>query len=305
LSERWRTIRAAARCPFAACEAVSVGHAESRVMDRNRRDFLVGGSFFGALALAALLPAMCAERQMRRTFAMPENGHPQRPSGQAKPLLEEDIAPMLARLDAWYAAHLAPETYRFNPPATAAQLDAFEHLIGLEVPRAYRQLYLWHDGEEDDRWGHIYGLPLLPLDQAAAQWKAWTDTLAEFGGDRYAIPGGAWPEGAVDPAYINPRWIPLTHDGSGNHIGLDFDPWPGGRVGQVILFGRDEDVKAVLAESLGKFLEWIAGLLESGNFRLGPPDGEPVLREFRLKRPPADHFHDGARTLLGAPGPFV
>mgnify|MGYP006198197397 CR=1 FL=1 len=46
--------------------------------------------------------------------------------------------------------------------------------------------------------------------------------------------------GAVDPAYINPRWIPLTHDGSGNHIGLDFDPWPGGRVGQVILFGRDE-----------------------------------------------------------------
>jgi cell wall assembly regulator SMI1 len=127
--------------------------------------------------------------------------------------------------------------------------------------------------------------------------------LAGFGGNRYEIPGGAWPEGAVDPAYINPRWIPLTHDGSGNHIGLDFDPWPRGRVGQVILFGRDEDVKAVLAESLGKFLEWIADLLESGNFRLEAE--ELVLRQFRLKVPQSDDFHAGARILLGAPGPFL
>nr|WP_287176944.1 SMI1/KNR4 family protein [Mesorhizobium sp.] len=122
------------------------------------------------------------------------------------------------------------------------------------------------------------------MHQAGAQWKAWVDVLADFGGNRYEIPGEAWPEHAVDLAYINTRWIPLTHDGSGNHIGLDFDPWPSGRVGQVILFGRDEDVKAVLAETLGKFLEWIAGLLESGNFRLEAAE-EPVLRRFRLKAP--------------------
>jgi cell wall assembly regulator SMI1 len=166
-------------------------------------------------------------------------------------------------------------------------------------------LYKWHDGENDDRWGHIFGLPLLPLEQAAAEWKAWTRILAEFGGNRYALSGAGWPVGAVDPAYINPAWIPLTSDGSGGHIGLDFDPWPAGRVGQVILFGRDEDVKAVLAESLGGFLDWVAGLLESGNFRLKASADEVVLRPFRLKEPPADHFHEGARTLLGAPGPFL
>ena len=38
----------------------------------------------------------------------------------------------------------------------------------------------------------------------------------------------------------------------------------------MILYGRDQDVKAVLAPSLGKFLGWVAGLLESGNFRLSP-----------------------------------
>jgi cell wall assembly regulator SMI1 len=219
-------------------------------------------------------------------------------------MLEEDITPVLARLDAWYDGHLRPDRYVFNPPATDAELNGFERLVDVKFPRAYRQLYLWHDGENDDRWGHIYGLPLLPLKQAAIQWRSWIDVLAGFNGNRYEIPGGAWPADTVDPAYINPRWIPLTHDGSGNHIGLDFDPWPNGRVGQVILFGRDEDVKAVIADSLGHFLEWIAGLLEGGNFRLESDADERVLRQFQLKDPPKD-FADGARVLIGAPGPFI
>jgi cell wall assembly regulator SMI1 len=212
---------------------------------------------------------------------------------------------MLARLEAWCAANLPADKYVFNPPATEVQIDAFEHLVGVRMPDSYRQLYRWHDGENDDRWGHIYGLPLLPLERAAADWKDWTRTLADLNGNRYAVPGGAWPEGAVDPAYTNPAWIPLTNDGSGGHIGLDFDPWPGGRVGQVILFGRDEDVKVVLADSLGQFLGWIVGLLESGNFNLKAPAEQAVLRQFRLKEPQADHFHEGARILLGAPGQFL
>ena len=274
-------------------------------MDPTRRNLVVGGSLVGAMAVAGLLPAMCARQQITRGSGIPANSPPARPAGQAKPLLEEDIAPVLARLDAWYAAHLPPDKYVFNAPATDAQIDAFERLVGLSLPGSYRQLYRWHDGEEDDRWGHIYGLPLVSLRQAASDWTTWNKVLAGFGGNRYMIPGAGWPQGAVDPAYINPRRIPLTQDGSGNHIGLDFDPWPGGRVGQVILYGRDEDVKAVLAPSLGEFLKWIARLLESGNFRLDAVPGEQRLRLFRLKSPPSDGFTDGARTLLGAPGQFL
>ena len=273
--------------------------------DQTRRKLLIGGSILGACAIGGLLPSACALRQLTRKPPMSINNIPKRPEGEAKPPLEEDIAPVLARLDAWYAANLAADKYAFNPPATDAQLDAFENLVGFRMPGSYRQLYKWQEGENDDRWGHIYGLPLLPLKHATADWKTWTKTLAAFGGNRYVIPGGAWPEGAVDPAYINLRWVPLTTDGSGGHIGLDLDPWPGGRSGQVILYGRDEDVKVVLAESLGQFLDWIAGLLESGNFRLKAAADEVVLRQFRLKQPPSDHFHEGARILLGAPGQFL
>ena len=274
-------------------------------MDHARRNLLIGGSILSACVVGGLQPSACAMRQITRKPAKTMNGTPKRPEGEAKPMLQEDIAPVLARLDTWYAANLAPDRYVFNPPATDAQLDAFEQLIGLKMPRSYRQLYRWHDGEDDDRWGHVYGLPILPLERAAQDWKQWKRTLAEFGGNPYPFPQEAWPEGAVDPAYTNPAWIPLTSDGSSGNIGLDFDPWPGGRVGQVILYGRDEDVKVVLAGSLGEFLTWLAGLLESGNFRLKPAPGEEVLREFRLKEPPTDHFHEGARILLGAPGPFL
>ena len=274
-------------------------------MSHSRRNLLIGGSLLGAMVLGGGLPAMCAMQQLGRKPVTGGKGPVKRPQGTAKPLVEEDIGPQLARLDAWYAAHLPPDRYMFNLPASDAAIDALERLVGFKLPRAYRQLYRWHDGEDDDRWGHIYGLPLLPLDAAGSQWRSWQRTLAQFDGNRYVIPAAAWPAGAVDPAYINPRWIPLTHDGSGNHVGLDLDPWPGGRVGQIILFGRDEDVKLVLASSLGAFLEWIAGLLESGNFRLEVGAQERVLRQFRLKSPPVDSFHDGARTLLGAPGPFI
>lgn len=274
-------------------------------MDERRRKFLIGGGVLGGIMVAGGLPATCAWQQIRKKSTVPTNSAPRRPAGTAKPLIEEDIAPVLARLDAWYAAHLRPDKYRFNAPATDAALDAFERLVGIAMPNSFRQLYRWHDGEEDDRWGHIYGLPILPLAQAGYQWTAWNRAMNSFDGNRYMIPGAGWPRGAVDPAYINPRWIPLTHDGSGNHIGLDFDAWPGGRQGQVILYGRDEDVKLVLAPSLGKFLEWIAGLLEGGNFRLEAGPEEVVLRQFRLKAPSAIGFHDGARIILNAPGPFL
>lgn len=274
-------------------------------MDQTRRNLLIGGSIFAAYAIVGVLPSACAMRNSSAKLATTMNNIPKRPMGEAKPMLDEDITPVLARLDAWYAANLASDRYVFNPPATDAQLDAFEQLVGFRLPRSYRQLYKWHDGENDDRWGHIYGIPLLPLKRAAQEWQQWQRTLAAFGGNRYPVPGGGWPEGAVDPAYTNPRWIPLTDDGSSGNIGLDFDPWPLGRVGQVILYGRDEDVKVVLAESLGQFLVWIAQLLESGNYRLKAAPGEDILRQFRLKNPPTDHFHEGARLLLGAPGPFL
>src|SRR5687768_177473 len=147
-------------------------------MDQTRRNLLIGGSILTICAVGGLLPSTCAMRQILINPAVPMGPIPKRPKGEPKPMLEEDIAPVLARLDAWYEAHLDPGKYVFNPPATDAQLDAFQKLVGLTMPRSYKQLYQWHNGENDDRWGHIYGLPILPLRRAAEDWLQWKKTLA-------------------------------------------------------------------------------------------------------------------------------
>lgn len=94
-------------------------------MDPTRRNLIIGGSILGVCTIGGLLPSACEMRQIYRKATIAMNSIPQRPEGEAKPILEEDIAPLLARLDAWYAAHLTADTYVFNPPAEDAQIDAF------------------------------------------------------------------------------------------------------------------------------------------------------------------------------------
>ncbi|ANB14716.1 Smi1p [Sugiyamaella lignohabitans] len=73
------------------------------------------------------------------------------------------------------------------------------------------------------------------------------------------------PEGAIQPVYAHPAWIPLAKDFEGNNIAVDLAPGKKGRWGQVILFGRDFDRKYVIAPSWGAFLASFADDLEAGD----------------------------------------
>ncbi|CDK28491.1 unnamed protein product [Kuraishia capsulata CBS 1993] len=80
------------------------------------------------------------------------------------------------------------------------------------------------------------------------------------------------PPGYVRADYSNPDWIPLITDYAGNHVGVDLAPGPEGTVGQVILFGREFDVKYVVAPTWGDFLLEFAKDLEQKNWRLMDED---------------------------------
>ena len=76
------------------------------------------------------------------------------------------------------------------------------------------------------------------------------------------------PPNEVLTTYAHPMWIPIVTDEVGNCIGIDLSPPPGGTWGQVILFGRDFDVKYKIAENFGDFLLLFANDLEMGNWEL-------------------------------------
>jgi cell wall assembly regulator SMI1 len=73
------------------------------------------------------------------------------------------------------------------------------------------------------------------------------------------------PPNAVQKAYAHPSWIPVARDWGGNCLAVDMAPGPMGRVGQVIIFGRDYDCKFVVARSWAAFMATLADDLNSGD----------------------------------------
>nr|WP_241011423.1 SMI1/KNR4 family protein [Burkholderia sp. Ac-20392] len=57
------------------------------------------------------------------------------------------------------------------------------------------------------------------------------------------------------------KWIPFTHDGSGNHLCIDLDPADDGFSGQVIRVWPDDARRERIA---GGFSEWLARIADEG-----------------------------------------
>jgi len=223
------------------------------------------------------------------------------------------------KLFEWVEHHLPEVIEYLNPPARSSEIEAAEALLSVKFPEELRALYLRHNGQNEERAsalpngeqlnetnihllkvipGLFYGLEFLPLDKMVSQWESWASHLEgrDISTDEMNELSSSYRAGFVKPVYINTKWIPLT-SGS-DHLGLDFDPGPKGTMGQVINFGRDEDVKYVIATSFGEFLDWYVKQLEAGNYIIEEWDGSGTGRVFLIKSPENQHFLDAIKELF-------
>ena len=163
---------------------------------------------------------------------------------------------VLAQIEAWYLNHVPAIHATLRPAASDADLNALEEVTGLTLPQAFRTLYQWHDG------GDMFGLEFESLAAVQYQWKTWQELAPDFGAE--ADGHVSHPPGAITERCINTGWLGFLNDGGGNYVGLDFAPGPAGTFGQVITFGRDEEHKYVLADSLDAFLHAYWARLDAG-----------------------------------------
>lgn len=200
------------------------------------------------------------------------------------------------RLERWLAARRPQILANLRPPASDAELADLSQALGVKLPPSFLDLYRWRNGQHDaSQPGPFYGLSFLSIADVRTAWEGWNEILADDDFDLHGFSSSVAP-GVVKERYANRRWIPFSHDWGGNHIGVDLDPGPRGRVGQVINFGRDEDAKYVLGHTVEAFVARIADELERGNFVLmDPPDAG-----FDTKTPPSSHFLDAARVWFGS-----
>ncbi|MBW4625181.1 MAG: SMI1/KNR4 family protein [Brasilonema octagenarum HA4186-MV1] len=200
---------------------------------------------------------------------------------------------ILNRIEIWFNEHLPKVLADLNPGATESEIESLENHIGIQLPMSFKEFYKWHNGQQGKITGLFYGLEFLSLEGIFEQWKTWSDIIDVDETINEEIGGKSHIPGKVKEIYINKKWIPFVHDWGGNHIGIDFDPAERGRVGQVINFGRDEDVKFVLADDFESFLNWLMTELESGNYIV---DSEGY-GSFNTMKPETQHFLDSVKLI--------
>jgi cell wall assembly regulator SMI1 len=172
------------------------------------------------------------------------------------------------RIERWAETTKPVARLELAPAAAANSIAALEAAIGQSLPADYKRSLAVHDGQNDkDNDGLTPIGHLLSVARSLDEWRIWKDLLdgGEFENSR------SKPDEGVRDDWWNPGWIPITHDGGGNHICLDLNPAPGGTRGQLITMIHDDCPRERLALSFADYFAAIADGLETGKLAL---DGE-------------------------------
>ena len=188
--------------------------------------------------------------------------------------MKDLVARMQAQFDALvkkYSAAAAELELSFvNAGASEADFAELEQTLGYALPEEFKELYRVANGEADI-YGVFAGEEGLSIERIIDEYDIWQALHADgsFQNDDGSDFGCQPEDAGIKPDFWwNPKWIPLTADGSGNSKMIDLDPAEQGRVGQIIQMWHDDAAREKEAASLREFLQNYVRDLEAGLYVL-------------------------------------
>lgn len=165
-------------------------------------------------------------------------------------------------IESWIEKNIPNSDELLRAGAHPEAISALEEKLGVKFPEAFVAFYTIHDGQNDGTAGLIDGEMFLPLESIADNCSVWKTLLDEgaFGDNKSS------PEKGIKDDWWNPKWIPVTWDGSGNHYCIDFDPDEGGSIGQIIQTWHDDDHRIMIANSFSEWMNRYVSRLENGEY---------------------------------------
>jgi cell wall assembly regulator SMI1 len=160
------------------------------------------------------------------------------------------VEDLLRRMDHRLAINRPAYYALLKPGVTEAQLDAFEAQFSLVLPAAFRQLYLWRNGQDPNSSARLQYNRTFSTLADVAEWKDLLDSM--IGSD------------FEDPRYWRRGWVPFLHNGGGSHLCLDLLAEDGGQPGQLVAFWKADEDRPIEFRSLEAWLTDLVGSMERG-----------------------------------------
>ncbi|AOR72966.1 molybdenum cofactor biosynthesis protein MoaA [Burkholderia stabilis] len=174
-----------------------------------------------------------------------------------------DVPQAWTRIERLIATDPARLPGGLNGPADERAIAALHAALGSTLPDGLLESLRLHDGQTDPDAIFADSDALLGAQEIVAQWSIWQKLVA--GGDFDDMTSE--PDAGIRDDWYNLKWIPFTHDGSGNHLCVDLDPAEGGVAGQVIRVWHDDALRERVATS---YAAWLASVAEE----CGDPPGQ-------------------------------
>jgi cell wall assembly regulator SMI1 len=174
--------------------------------------------------------------------------------------MNNKVATTWGEIRAWIAKNAPLLNENLQVGASAVSISQLEQHLGVSLPEDYKTFLLLCNGENSDSASFYFG-QLLSVEDVKSQWNVWKELLDD---DTFAGITSE-PQKGIRNDWWSPRWIPITHDGAGNHLCLDLDPIGGGVRGQIITMWHDSGERELMFGNFTEWLDFILVGLENGS----------------------------------------
>lgn len=112
-------------------------------------------------------------------------------------------------------------------PVSAEDLEAAESELGVKFPEAFRQLYMWHNGNKGD----LFLFDTYRISPLKEMLMLHQQAMAAIDKELYEVHDDA---GVFKDCIANTKWIQFADNGGNTLVFLDLDPGKQGQSGQIL-----------------------------------------------------------------------
>lgn len=163
------------------------------------------------------------------------------------------------KFEAWLKNNWPDGFEDLNPPATEQEINQLQETLGVQLPVDFIACLRIHNGQKGMAGGLFDNSEFLSTQSIIEQWQIWKDLLDSGTFDEFS----SEPESGVKNDWWNQKWIPITHNGGGDHFCIDLDPDAQGVSGQIITMWHDMANRDIQANSFKTwFNNYVSAVLD-------------------------------------------